>query len=259
MEDYSEEMEGMARQLPYPCTLNDAALNGNYRLASLLLSMGTDPNAVDNDSPLATAAYNGHMEIVSLLLENGADVSAPGGPFSCTALQEAVFGGHGPIVKLLLEGGADINAVGEDDGTALHTAAMHGTIGADVKKHAGETGNELQAAVIAAGIEIVKLLVERGADVNEGGGDYESPLIAAAVEGHEQIAQLLIEKGAEVNKLFGGLGTAVVGATLADKDEMVRLLVKEGADPDLKGEEYASARTLAEAKCKLWRFVGGMD
>lgn len=45
MEDYSEEIEGMARQLPYPCTLNDAALNGNYRLASLLLSMGTDPNA----------------------------------------------------------------------------------------------------------------------------------------------------------------------------------------------------------------------
>ncbi|KFY95266.1 hypothetical protein V500_02863 [Pseudogymnoascus sp. VKM F-4518 (FW-2643)] len=99
--------------------------------------------------------------------------------------------------------------------------------GADVKKHAGQTGNALQAAVIAGGMEIVKLLIERGADANEEGGEFDSPLIAAAKEGHEQIAQLLIEKGAEVNKLFGGLGTAVVGATLADKDEMVRFLIKE--------------------------------
>ncbi|KFY00453.1 hypothetical protein V490_01337 [Pseudogymnoascus sp. VKM F-3557] len=119
-----------------------------------------------------------------------------------------------------------------------------------------ETGNAVQAAVIAAGIEIVKLLIERGADVNEGGEDYESPVIDAAVGGQQQIAQLLIEKGAEVDKLFGGLGTAVVGATLADKDETVRLLVKEGADPDMKGEDYASARKLAEAKGKLCLSVG---
>jgi hypothetical protein len=55
-----------------------------------------------------------------------------------------------------------------------------------------------------------------------------------------------------VNKLFGRLGiVVVVGATLADKDEMVRFRIKEGPDPDLKGEEYVSARTLAEANGKL--------
>lgn len=31
-------------------------------------------------------------------------------------------------MKLLFEGVVDINAVGEDDCTALHTAAMHGTL-----------------------------------------------------------------------------------------------------------------------------------
>jgi hypothetical protein len=58
----------------------------------------------------------------------------------------------------------------------------------------------------------------------------------------------LIEKGAEVNKLFGGRGTTLVRATLADKDKMVHFLVRERAEPDLKGEEYISARILAEAK-----------
>ena len=92
MEDYSEEMEGMARQVPYPCTLNDAALNGNFRLASLLLSMATDANAVENDSPLAATACNGHVEAVSLLLENGADINARRGFCSRAALQEAALG-----------------------------------------------------------------------------------------------------------------------------------------------------------------------
>lgn len=58
-------MEGMARQ---------AARNGNFCLASLLLSMGTDGNAVENDSPLAATAWNGHVKVVILLLEKGADI-----------------------------------------------------------------------------------------------------------------------------------------------------------------------------------------
>ncbi|KFY66157.1 hypothetical protein V496_02149 [Pseudogymnoascus sp. VKM F-4515 (FW-2607)] len=77
-------------------------------------TVGSDANAVENDSPLATAAYNGHREIGSLMLDNGADINAPGRSFSCAALQEAVHGGHESILKLLLET-REVNADSKDE------------------------------------------------------------------------------------------------------------------------------------------------
>ncbi|OBT77930.1 hypothetical protein VF21_04317 [Pseudogymnoascus sp. 05NY08] len=99
MEYYSKELKGMAIRLPYPCTLNDASLNSNFHLASLLRSIRINANAIENDPPLATVAYNGHMEIVRLLLENGVDINAPGGPCAHIELRETALHSHEPIVK----------------------------------------------------------------------------------------------------------------------------------------------------------------
>lgn len=82
-----------------------AALNGDVKLAQILIEKGAEVNK-KGWTPLHYAATNGHDDVVSLLLDKSAYIDA-GSPNGTTPLMMAARGGYGKTVTLLLDQGAD--------------------------------------------------------------------------------------------------------------------------------------------------------
>ena len=103
-----------------------ASENENLKILSLLLKVGADVNAKDNNgvTALMVATLN-NTEAVSLLLEAGADVNAKT-DWGMTALMVAASLNKTPeVIDLLLKHGADINEKSNSGGTALMYAALN--------------------------------------------------------------------------------------------------------------------------------------
>lgn len=103
--------------------LHEAAINGNYHLAKLLLDQGHTVNVRDHAGwlPLHEAANHGYRDIVELLLDHGASINDKGGA-SCegiTPIHDAASNGHLTTVLLLLERGAKPTMKTNSDKTAL--------------------------------------------------------------------------------------------------------------------------------------------
>jgi ankyrin repeat protein len=108
--------------------INDAARTGDLAKVKALLK--EDPTLVsspafDDLTPLDEAADNGYFSMAKLLVANGADVNvrAKGGR---SPLYLATMYDHRDIVKLLLAHDADANVTDDDGVTPLHLAAWHG-------------------------------------------------------------------------------------------------------------------------------------
>ena len=90
------------------------------------------------------AAINGHKEIDELLVENGADVSAKG-EGGWTPLHQTALYGQKEVIELLIAKGADVNAKAADGTTPLDSAKNKPETADLLRKHGGETGEELKA------------------------------------------------------------------------------------------------------------------
>lgn len=92
--------------------LHEACINGNYKIAKILIDQGHALNVRDNAGwlPLHEAANNGHRDLVELLLDSGAQPSINDkGGTSCdgiTPLYDAASNGNLTVVELLLNRGA---------------------------------------------------------------------------------------------------------------------------------------------------------
>ena len=97
---------------------------GTIREIRVALLNGADPNAKDSErgrTALLAASENENLKILSLLLKVGADVNAKDNN-GVTALMVATLN-NAEAVSLLLEAGADVNAKTEWGMTALMIAA----------------------------------------------------------------------------------------------------------------------------------------
>ena len=146
----------------------DAVITGDLEFVEILISKGTNVNAVDNrgGSALLLASENGHTEIAKLLIAKRADVNAVDN-FGNTALMFASSRGHTKIAELLIEKGADLNARNDNRKTALWIAIE--------KRHT----------------EIAKLLIAKGIDVNAVDSTGDTALMEASNGGHTEIVELL--------------------------------------------------------------------
>lgn len=114
---------------PHGTPLHIVADEGKVDAARKLLRMNIDPNILDSEgtTPLRRAVENKNVEVASLLLKHGANIyiECPGDEMSL--LHKAAKRNDVKMMKLLIENGADPYETGIKGGTAMFTAAAHGS------------------------------------------------------------------------------------------------------------------------------------
>ncbi|XP_069688467.1 ankyrin repeat and SOCS box protein 13-like [Periplaneta americana] len=160
---------GHVREVDWGSLLRKAAANGNAKLVSALLRLGTEPSAPDAKgiTPLHEAARNGNLEAARLLLDAGAKVEA-NDVEKQAPLNFASMTSNAALVNLLLDRGAYIDHPDVHLRTPLLWSTWHGSLPA------------------------TQVLVNRGANtaaVNSGGRNplqeakhYKHPTVAAWLE-----------------------------------------------------------------------------
>ena len=208
-----------------------------------LLSLGVNPNAIDDDGETALhiAAINGHVEVVKMLLAAGADLEVKGGIFGMTALIYATNQEHAEVAKILLSAGADVNAVGTFGSTALMNAAagrhteivkMLLSAGANPNAANSNDGTALKLAAIKGRTENVKVLLDAGANPYAVDDQGRTPLIWASRNGQNEIVKMLLAEGADVNAADKLGYTALILAANNVHAEVLKILLAAGANPN---------------------------
>ncbi|KAH0564198.1 ankyrin repeat domain-containing protein 39-like isoform X1 [Cotesia glomerata] len=132
-----------------------AAQSDDIARVKQLLAKGASASEEDSAgyTALHYAARAGHYDVCKLLLEHGARVNAITRCGRATPLHRAASRGNEDVVRLLCKFGADLNIQDADGYTALHRAALAGSLSvwkllvdktsADVVDNNGHTAAQL--------------------------------------------------------------------------------------------------------------------
>ncbi|MCS3651092.1 ankyrin repeat protein [Salinibacter ruber] len=231
------------------CQVVPEVESGGAELVKVLIELGTDPSAMDEDGKpaLHQAASNGKPEVVRGLIEGGADANergyTPKTPLHWSAREDSEG-----VAKVLVEAGVEIEAEHERTGrTPLHVAAREGsTQTAEVLLGAGADLNAedrmvtssdnvpLHFAASSGHIEVVEALIEAASEVNVRSLDKETPLHKAALRGNVEVIELLLQEGADVSA-FGSDGQSPLGVAIPTADnllDMTKVLFEAGVPID---------------------------
>jgi ankyrin repeat protein len=171
-----------------------AANDGSSATVKLLLDRGTNPTERDNQqsTPLLAASSANDLVSMRLLLEHGADPNDADG-YGMTPLMFAAGNGNLKAIELLLARHANVNAVSKQE---INQGVKNGPI---------MLGNftPLLAAAPAAGLEVIKALLDAGAKVDATDVRKMTPLMSAIASDHvdARVIKLLLERGADPNRV----------------------------------------------------------
>jgi ankyrin repeat protein len=170
---------------------------------------GFDPARADigKTTPLMYALYSRQDAYVRKFLAAGVDVSAADAE-GVTALHFAAMRGSVEFVKALLAAGASPNAKATDEGvTPLHVAAKRAPAG------------------------VIEALLAAGATLDAADDRGRTPLMWAAVRSDQaDVVAALLRAGANPNSRSVAMGTALHQAAAAGAVRSVQLLLDAGAD-----------------------------
>ncbi|KAJ3019819.1 UNVERIFIED_CONTAM: hypothetical protein HDU68_010490 [Siphonaria sp. JEL0065] len=189
-------------------SLHFACIQGNIRVASLLMDEGAILDSISSNSstPLHHAAQYGHLALVKKFVESGANKIA--GNFELnTPIHLAASYGHTAIVDYLLDQGVDVDVLNYYQRNPLHLAVDNDCL------------------------DTVRLLISRGSSLNlvDNVGRW-TPLLMACGGGFKQVASLLLEKGANVDALDKCGKSALHLAAEKGCKEIVRELLQYSAN-----------------------------
>ena len=202
--------------------LSLAALNGNARLARLLLANGADASqrVSRGQTVLMTAARTGNADVVAALLDRGAIINAQESQLGETALMWAASENHAAVVKLLTARGADVNLRSNSLTFPKDRFGLEGVL--TILPRGNWTA--LMYAARDGAPEAAAALLDAGAEINATDPDGTTPLVRAIWNSHYDTAKVLLERGADPN--------------LADTADMAALYA--AVDMSSLGEVYGS-------------------
>lgn len=185
----------------------------------------------EGKTALFTAVKNKRADIARLLVGRGARVNHVEKVTGMTPLMEAAQAGDPTCVQLLIERDAAIEAKDVSGRTALHYAAIAGSVAAidrlvqaganreaQYHYHENLSGTPLIAASFAGHEGAVRRLAESGANVNAHSRTCLSALYWAAAQGRGDLVDVLVGRGA-----FGNvIGTSSAGEPMTPFQAAVR-------------------------------------
>lgn len=193
----------------------------------------TKKKTTKNIVTIYQAASWGPAEIVEIMLDMGANINAADEENEMTALSYASEWGNVPVVQLLLERGANVHCIDRDGTTPLELALTKGNV--DVVQCFLNKGVRIDFAhgslwyLIHASYNgfpsMARLLIDHGASIDEPNHLGRTPLMAASCSGHIEIIRILLDEGANIGwKDDEGL-TALQWARSQGHDACVQLLL----------------------------------
>lgn len=228
-----------------------AAKAGQIDAASLLLSLGANPNAINSGGryPIDWAATSGHLPVVKLLADK---TSNDQGVTLFLAVQQQQV----PVVNFLLEHGANPNihypACNRE--APLHIAARLGNFeaaklllahGAHVNEWEQNGWTPLQCAVSGTSKELIELLFTNGASVQNTHG-WTFFQIWALGAGDTNIAAILLAHGANINAKDNEGKTALHFAAQQGTLQAVEWLLKNGAEVNARDNKGVTPLSLTK-------------
>jgi ankyrin repeat protein len=193
-------------RLPDGRSLPEVTIEGDHvELLTWLLDHGVDPRGRPGDTkpPIMIAAYRGSVKSIRLLVARGADPNllvSPEESFSISPLMGACATDHEAAARALLDVGAKATLVGKGGASALHIAAVGGSLacvrlllanGAPVDCRNDARGTPLRSAAEGGHLEIVKFLLARGANPKATDAMGLLPIDYARRKGHTAIVAVL--------------------------------------------------------------------
>ena len=190
--------------------LTFAAINGQAKIAKLLMCNGTNPDSIaywTTPTPLCSAAENGHTDVVEILLKEGAKWNVKTME-KLSPLLFAIRNRDKATLSLLLDSGADINVTGLND-IPLVTVILRDW-----------------------GIQTVKFLLNMGADASKLPNLYsgEMPIEIAIRKGDAQLLDYLMSHGASLETRDHGGHTPLHRAVRSGDEAMVKTLLDMGSN-----------------------------
>ena len=232
-------------------------LTDDIDILEMLTDNGADVDAQANydcGTPLHHASEKLKSEkIVKFLVEHGANVNAITRDSEtdnaeminlvmATPLHYASLAGCFKTAKILIDSGANLTAKNKQSNTPLHLAVKNKNF------WHGEFFNikelvPVQEALLDAGMETVKLLINNGANLEATNDKKNTPLHNAILEGYADVAEILIQHGAKVNtqnkKFQSSLHMAVRNSSLKLGTKCIQILLQNRANlniKDIRGE-----------------------
>lgn len=240
----------------YPSPLFYASLWGITETMHFLIDRGEDMNHVGGlyGSPLSAAAAHGHQDAVSLLIKKGANVNIVGGKYG-TAIQTAAAQGKAKILENLLENKAEVNLVGgwshtsalvlaskiSNKKTSESVIRMLVDAGADLNATDPEGVTALHAAALNGSINVLKLLIDKNAKLDMQDVEGSTPLLLAMLQSRHTAAKCLIESGADLN-VKNKYGEAPIHVAISQAQHtLLKTLLYHKVDVNLGNSEGRTA------------------
>jgi ankyrin repeat protein len=221
-----------------------AAKEGDIRRVELLMEMGADINAADDNgqSALMWAAAHRFLdrsEMVTLLIRLGADVHLRD-KSGQTARGLALRNGNQRIADLLVELGAPILPEDESMEAAMQEALVTRNVEIaaylikrnrniiDVQNADGQTA--LMNAASDGDVVWTETLLGFGADVNRTDHDGRTPLMYAVESGNADVVERLVQQGVDWNRTDRDGRTPLMYAVESGNADVVERLIKQDVD-----------------------------
>lgn len=175
------------------------------------------------------AAARGEAKVLDILLKNNAEVNLIGdrspacwSPASALVLASRIGNKKKSesAIGLLVDAGADLNATDTEGGTALHAAALSGSM------------------------NVLKLLIKNNAKLDLQDDEGSTPLLLALLQSRHGVAKYLIESGADLN-MKDNYGVAPIHVAISQGPTLLDTLLCHNLDVNVKDDEGRTALHLA--------------